>query len=48
MDPGWRNFTAKMIARSRARRWCRSSSTGHNSRLFQIASHLHANLRLAF
>jgi putative hemolysin len=45
MDPGWRNFTAKMIARS--------SATvvpvffhGHNSRLFQLASHIHANLRL--
>jgi hypothetical protein len=46
MDPGWRAFTAKMIARSRRRRWSRSSSKA-NSRLFQIASHLHSTLRMA-
>lgn len=45
MDPGWRNFTAKMIARSDAT-VVPIFFEGHNSRLFQIASHLHANLRL--
>jgi putative hemolysin len=45
MDPGWRNFTAKMIARSDAT-VVPIFFAGHNSRLFQIASHLHANLRL--
>ena len=45
MDPGWRNFTAKMIARSDAT-VVPIYFTGHNSRLFQIASHLHSNLRL--
>lgn len=45
MDPGWRTFTAKMIQDS--------GSTvipiffdGHNSRLFQLASHLHYTLRV--
>lgn len=45
MDPNWRNFTAKMIARSQAT-VVPIFFAGHNSRLFQIASHLHANLRL--
>jgi putative hemolysin len=45
MDPGWRNFTAKMIARSDAT-VVPVFFTGHNSRLFQIASHLHYTLRL--
>jgi putative hemolysin len=45
MDPGWRNFTAKMIARSNAT-VVPIFFTGHNSRLFQIASHLHYTLRL--
>ncbi len=45
MDPGWRNFTAKMIARSDAT-VVPIYFHGHNSRLFQLASHLHANLRL--
>lgn len=45
MDPGWRNFTAKMIAKSDAT-VVPIFFEGHNSRLFQIASHLHANLRL--
>ncbi len=45
MDPGWRNFTAKMIARSDAT-VVPIFFTGHNSRLFQIASHVHSNLRL--
>ncbi|MEM0990213.1 MAG: lysophospholipid acyltransferase family protein [Pseudomonadota bacterium] len=45
-DPHWKTFTAKMIAKS--------SSTvvpvyfeGSNSRLFQVASHLHSTLRTA-
>jgi len=45
LDPSWRNFTAKMIARSDAT-VVPVFFVGHNSRLFQIASHLHANLRL--
>ncbi len=46
MDPCWRNFTARMISRSDATVipvWFE----GHNSRLFQIASRIHSNLRLA-
>lgn len=46
LDPGWRNFTAKMIARSGAT-VVPVFFTGHNSRLFQVASHLHMTLRLA-
>ncbi len=45
MDPGWRNFTAKMIAKSDAT-VVPIFFTGHNSRLFQIASHMHYSLRL--
>jgi putative hemolysin len=45
MDPGWRNFTAKMIAKSGAT-VVPIYFSGHNSRLFQIASHVHYNLRL--
>ncbi len=45
MDPGWRNFTAKMISRSDAT-VVPIFFTGHNSRLFQIASHMHYSLRL--
>lgn len=45
MDPGWRSFTAKMIARSGAT-VVPVFFHGQNSRLFQIASHLHATLRL--
>lgn len=45
MDPGWRNFTAKMIAKSDAT-VVPIYFAGHNSRLFQIASRLHTNLRL--
>ena len=45
MDPGWRNFTAKLIARSDAT-VVPVFFEGHNSRLFQIASHLHTTLRL--
>lgn len=46
MDPGWRNFTARMITRSGAT-VVPVFFDGHNSRLFQIASHLHSTLRLA-
>jgi putative hemolysin len=46
MDPGWRNFTAKMIAKSGAT-VVPIFFDGQNSRLFQIASHLHQTLRLA-
>lgn len=46
MDPTWRNFTAKMIAKSNAT-VVPIFFDGHNSRLFQLASHLHQNLRLA-
>jgi len=46
MDPVWRNFTAKMIAKSDAA-VVPVFFDGHNSRLFQIASHLHLNLRMA-
>ncbi|KPP84786.1 MAG: putative hemolysin [Rhodobacteraceae bacterium HLUCCA08] len=45
MDPKWRNFTAKMIARSDAQ-VVPIYFDGHNSRLFQIASHLHYTLRM--
>jgi putative hemolysin len=46
MDPGWRGFTAKMIARSGAA-VVPVFFDGQNSRLFQLASHLHQTLRLA-
>ena len=46
MDPGWRNFTAKMTAKSGAT-VVPVYFHGHNSRLFQLASHVHSNLRLA-
>ena len=45
MDPGWRSFTARMIGKSNAT-VVPVFFDGHSSRLFQIASHLHANLRL--
>ncbi|WP_405054062.1 lysophospholipid acyltransferase family protein [Tabrizicola sp.] len=45
MDPSWRNFTAKMIAKSDAT-IVPLYFEGQNSRLFQIASHLHYTLRL--
>lgn len=44
-DPGWRAFTAKMVARSQAT-VVPIFFTGQNSRLFQLASHLHYTLRL--
>jgi len=46
MDPGWRSFTARMVAKSGAT-VVPIYFEGHNSRLFQVASHVHANLRLA-
>ena len=46
LDPVWRNFTAKMIARSDAT-VVPLFFEGQNSRLFQIASHLNYTLRLA-
>ena len=45
LDPGWRSFTAKMIAKSGAT-VVPVYFEGANSRLFQVASHLHANLRV--
>ena len=46
MDPSWRRFTARLIAK------CGATVVplffdGHNSRLFQVASHLHYTLRMA-
>lgn len=46
MDPGWRSFTARMVAKSQAA-VVPIFFEGHNSRLFQLASHLHETLRLA-
>jgi putative hemolysin len=45
MDPGWRSFTARMIAKSDAT-VVPIYFDGHTSRLFQLASHLHSTLRL--
>jgi putative hemolysin len=45
LDPTWRNFTAKMIAKSDAV-VVPIYFEGHNSRLFQIASHMHTTLRM--
>jgi putative hemolysin len=46
MDPSWRRFTARLIAKSGAT-VVPIFFEGHNSRLFQIASHLHYTLRMA-
>ena len=46
MDPGWRSFTARLVARSDAQ-VVPIYFDGHNSRLFQLASHLHYTLRTA-
>ena len=46
MDPGWRSFTAKMIAKSEAT-VVPIYFDGTNSRLFQVASHMHNTLRMA-
>lgn len=45
MDPGWRAFTARMIAKSGAT-VVPIYFDGHTSRLFQLASHLHVTLRM--
>ncbi len=45
MDPGWRSFTARMVAKSEAT-VVPIFFDGHNSRLFQLASHLHYTLRM--
>ncbi len=45
MDPVWRGFTARMIAKSEAT-VVPLFFDGHTSRLFQIASHLHYTLRM--
>ena len=45
MDPGWRGFTARMVAKSQAT-VVPLFFDGHTSRLFQIASHLHSTLRM--
>lgn len=45
MDPGWRGFTARMIAKSDAV-VVPIYFDGHTSRLFQVASHLHYTLRM--
>ncbi|MBK0328178.1 lysophospholipid acyltransferase family protein [Rhodobacteraceae bacterium F11138] len=45
MDPGWRSFTARMVAKSNAV-VVPVFFDGHTSRLFQIASHLHNTLRM--
>jgi putative hemolysin len=46
LDPGWRGFTARMIARAAAT-VVPVYFDGHNSRLFQLASHLHYTLRMS-
>ncbi|HQY43358.1 MAG TPA: lysophospholipid acyltransferase family protein [Paracoccaceae bacterium] len=46
LDPVWRNFTAKMIAKTDAT-VLPLYFDGHNSRLFQIASHMNYALRMA-
>jgi len=46
LDPTWRSFTARMIAKSQAT-VVPIYFEGANSRLFQIASHLHSTLRMA-
>ncbi len=45
LDPGWRSFTARMIAKSNAT-VVPIYFDGHTSRLFQIASHMHSTLRM--
>lgn len=45
MDPSWRGFTARMLAKSDAV-VVPVYFDGHTSRLFQIASHLHCTLRM--
>lgn len=45
MDPGWRSFTARMVSKSDAT-VVPVFFVGHNSRFFQLASHLHQTLRM--
>ena len=45
LDPKWRNFTAKLVAKSGAS-VVPVYFEGSNSRLFQLASHLHTTLRM--
>ena len=45
LDPTWRNFTAKMVTRSEAT-VVPIFFEGSNSRMFQLASHLHYTLRM--
>ena len=45
MDPGWRGFTARMIGKSQAT-VVPVFFEGSNSRLFQLASHIHLTLRM--
>ncbi|MFN3210947.1 MAG: lysophospholipid acyltransferase family protein [Roseovarius sp.] len=45
LDPGWRGFTARMVAKSDAT-VVPIFFEGHTSRLFQLASHLHSTLRM--
>jgi len=45
MDPGWRSFTARMISKSGAT-VVPIFFEGHNSRLFQLMSHVHTTLRM--
>lgn len=45
LDPRWRSFTARMIAKSGAT-VVPVFFEGHTSRLFQVASHMHNTLRL--
>ncbi len=46
LDPGWRSFTARMISKSDAT-VVPIFFEGQNSRLWQIASHVHVTLRMA-
>lgn len=46
LDPCWRRFTARMITKSNAT-VVPVFFDGQNSRLFQLASHIHHNLRVA-
>lgn len=45
LDPGWRTFTARMVAKSDAT-VVPVFFDGANSRMFQLASHLHYTLRM--
>lgn len=45
LDPAWRTFTARLIARPETA-VVPLFFDGHNSRLFQIASHVHYTLRM--